>query len=496
MKLSQSDFLAKRAAYLEKMRINKILLINPPIEGKALSRANVYSFPLGLTYIASYLSAHGYPVEILDCYNISKEDIRKTVRYSKPSLVDVSIPFTRHLKNAIKVSAIVKEVDGDILTVAGGVHVSAMPNSIGAEIFDYLVMGEGEKTLFALVEAINSGKAVSLPGVIDRHSAAGSSSPSDFIEDLNLLPFPQYDSLPLKKYWRGRKRWVNMITSRGCPFNCNFCSIHSVMGYRLRLRSVDNIIGEIEQIKSKFNIEEIFFEDDNLTGDLGRAKGLFREICRRDFKITFHCRNGIRADCVDEELFKLMKEAGFKSVWFAPESGSQYILDTVIKKNLRLEEVERAIVLAKQAGLIVGCFLVIGFPEETKEDIYRTIAYGHKLRKLGCNFIGIHCATPYPGTALFDQCISLGILKKGHINFEQLSSTSAVIHNNYFTAEELRQIRNKAEVDLNPYLDSWHSLFLALSKMFRYLFFDPVYLFKKIILKLKHKFFPEKVKSI
>jgi magnesium-protoporphyrin IX monomethyl ester (oxidative) cyclase len=210
-------------------------------------------------------------------------------------------------------------------------------------------MGEGEFAFFDLINALRNSRSIKIPGVITKADMQNARffTPKHPIEDLDSLPFLKYDLLPLQKYWSGESRWVNMIATRGCQFNCNFCSIHSVMGKALRLRSIDNIISEIELIKERFNVNEIRFEDDGLTNNISWSKQLFSKIISKDFGITFKVRNGMRADTADEELLMLMKTAGFKEVIFSPESGSQKTLDNIIKKGLRLEKVEQAIVLAK-----------------------------------------------------------------------------------------------------------------------------------------------------
>ncbi len=271
-----------------------------------------------------------------------------------------------------------------------------------------------------------------------------------------------------------------MITSRGCPFDCNFCSIHSVMGFKLRLRSVDNIIIEIEELKKRFNLDEIWFEDDNLTGDIKRAKDLFRNIIDRDLGITFYARNGLRPDNLDNEMLTLMKKAGFKEIALAPESASQRTLDEIINKRLQLEDLERVIIMAKDTGLKTNCFLVIGFPEENLDDVKRTVEYGSKLRKLGSSLIFISCATPYPGTRLFSECIEKGIIDPEDFDFRKLSTFDSVIHNDFFSAADLAVMRSKAENKLNKFEKTRQNIFKI-----KYFFTEPIWFIKKAFYKIK-----------
>ena len=465
---------------------------------------NAGSFPLGLLYIASMLLKNGYDVEVLDCFaedclnmqeidfnwfrfGLSEKNIVEKIEKMKPDLVGLSIPFSCQYDDAIWINNIVKRLDKKMITVAGGSHVSSAPDLMDPNIFDYCILGEGEFAFLDLVSALRSNSSIKIPGVITKADMQNTrfSTPKHLIENLDSLPFLRYDLLPLQKYWGEESRWVNMIATRGCPFNCNFCSIHSVMGRTLRLRSIDNIISEIELMKQRFNINEIRFEDDGLTDNISWSKQLFNKIISKNFGITFKVRNGIRADTIDEELLMLMKKAGFKEVIFAPESGSQKTLDNIIKKGLKLEKVEQAIVLAKNIGLSVGCFLIIGFPEETKKDIEITIRYAYKLKQLGCDLFWISCATPYPGTRLFEECVEKGIINKKNLDLRKLSTLDSVIHNKYFSAKKLKKIRIGAMRNLNPKPKSTN-LIRKIIKAIRYLFTNPKYLiWRLIICKIK-----------
>ena len=209
----------------------------------------------------------------------------------------------------------------------------------------------------------------------------------------------------------------------------------------------------------------------------------FTGIIRLNLNIEIYLRNGIRADKVDLDLLKLMRAAGVQRVWFAPESGSQKTLDRIINKKMRLSDCETAIRMAKQAGLAVTCFLVIGFPDETLEDVQQTIRYGHKLRKLGCDSIWISCAVPYPGTTLFRDCLARGILSEGQIDYQSLSTMESIISNEWFTAEEIKTMRDQAMIALNRPdtifgSEALHAVMLLLKS-------DPLLFGRKVLGRLK-----------
>jgi anaerobic magnesium-protoporphyrin IX monomethyl ester cyclase len=452
--------------------VKRILLINPPVQVKQSWADDVGSFPLGLSFIAAVLERNHFEVKILDCFiegffnrravdgrliriGMSDDEIIKAIVEYSPDLVGIAVQFSCQLSSALHLNSVVKKINTGVVTVAGGNHASAAPESLGRGTFDWIVVGEGEFRLLGLIQAINDQNiGAAVPGVFSTSGPPSRDVPvavGGFIEDLDSLPFPSYGLLPLEKYWRirGDTRWINMIATRGCPYHCVFCSIKTIMGKRVRTRSVDSVLEELIHLKREFQVRQIYFEDDNLTCNIRWAKELFRKIIREELGMEYFFRNGIRADRVDLELLKLMKKAGTRRVCFAPESGSQKTLDTVIRKNMRLEDCEKAVRMARRAGLDVTCFLVIGFPEETLEDIRKTVQYGRRLRRLGCDRIWLSCAVPYPGTELFENCVRRGILSRDEIDYQSMSTMDSIIHNEWFTAEEVKRIRDQAMTDLN-----------------------------------------------
>ncbi|MFC2161879.1 B12-binding domain-containing radical SAM protein [Acidobacteriota bacterium] len=451
--------------------VKKVLLINPPSIVKQSWIDDVGSFPLGLAFIAAVLDENDIEVEIIDCFiegfnnrdkinnkliriGMTDNEIVDAVIQTSPDLIGISIQFSCQLSSALHISSIIKRVNQDIITVVGGNHVSAAPKSIDRDTIDWIIIGEGEYRLLNLIKSINSKNTYkAIPSVYrtsDEIRNTNLNIKSDFIKDLDSLPLPMYRMLPLEKYWKtSGRRWINMIATRGCPHNCVFCSIHTVMGKRVRYRSVEKLLKEIIFFKHELELDQIFFEDDNLTFNMKWAKELFQKIIEENLGLEIYLRNGIRFDKVDLELLILMKKAGVQRVWFAPESGSQTTLDKVIKKRIKLEDCEKAIRMAKNTGLDVTCFLVIGFPEETMEDIKQTIQYGYKLKKIGCDSIWISCAVPYPGTELFNNCIDRGIITEDTIDYQSMSTMDSIIYNKWFSSDEIKTIRDQAMIELN-----------------------------------------------
>jgi len=296
-------------------------------------------------------------------------------------------------------------------------------------------------------------------------------SPRHVIQDLDSLPFPARHLLPMNEYYEAANTdvtiaeftnsWTTMITSRGCPYKCIFCSIHIVMGRKWRPRSPENVVNEIEQLVYKFNIKQIGFEDDNMTLNRDRMATICDLIIERGLDIEWIARNGVRADTLDEIVLKKIKKSGGKTLWLAPESGVQNVVDEIIKKQLDLKKVEEVVKLSKKVGLTVGCYFVIGLPGETKEDIINTINYARKLRRLGADHFDFNIATPYYGTELYELAKVKGYLRE--FSNEYLSTLEPHIETPEFTIDEIRDLRKKAKRAILPPLISYENLLRVLN---------------------------------
>jgi len=299
-----------------------------------------------------------------------------------------------------------------------------------------------------LIRSLNGGgEERPLAGVLPRGGPQSSRVP--YIPDLDQLPFPALDLLPLEKIWGSGTRWINLIGTCGCIYRCVFCSIHTVMGHTIRRRSVENIIAEIAYWKRKYDIQEIYFEDDNLTVNHHWAKSLFQAIADRKLGIRLHVRNGVRADSLNEEILKLMKAADFQDISISPESGSQNTLTNIIHKKQNIEDSLRALKLARKLNLGVNSFFVMGFPEETWDDLEQTVQFARYLRELGGSGFWISLVTPFPGTELFDSYRRSGHLPDS-FDFRKLRSVDYVIQNPHYSAMELKAFRTSVMEELAP----------------------------------------------
>ena len=280
---------------------------------------------------------------------------------------------------------------------------------------DFVVIGEQEMTTLELADTLEKGKLADLKNVKGlgflENGKVVITEPRPVIEDLDSMPFPARHLLPMKQFFEAAKKIpisgnlkkpsIRMLTTRGCPYGCIFCSNHIVMGRKWRARSAENVVAEIEQIVKTYGIHQIDFLDDNIAFNRERLVKICNMLIEKRLNIEWCTPNGVRADALDPELLALMRKAGCQKILIAPESGVQRIVDDVIKKKQSLKRVEEAVSAAHKVGIKVGCFFILGMIGETKEDMKETIKFAHKLRSLGAEYFYFSYATPLYGTELY-----------------------------------------------------------------------------------------------
>jgi magnesium-protoporphyrin IX monomethyl ester (oxidative) cyclase len=444
----------------------KILLINPPQTFYPGSDQPAGNLPLGLMYIAAVLEQSGYKTEILDAFmtdddfakdgktvrvGMSFEQIKMEISSRKPDIVGIAGPFTCQIEHSLKVSSLAKEVDPNILTVVGGPHVTVVPKGFleEAKNVDIAVTGEGEYTMRDIAEHFLGKKQLSdILGIAYRENGQVKvNSPRPFNTNLDELPYPAYDHVDMERYLSPKKigyrsfrdRAIPMITSRGCPYNCCFCSVHLHMGRGFRAHSPSYVLNHIQYVVDKFKVKNLFFEDDNLTFDLKRFETICDGLIEQKIKVGWETPNGVRADCLNLPLLKKMKQSGCQSVFFGVESGDPEILNNIICKSLDLN---RVVEVAK------NCKHIIGFPGEKKENMQRTVDFALGLKQ--DYDVGMHLfiATPSYGTRLYEECKAKGYIK---VDLSWNSFAEArqpkgmpLISTEDFTSEEVKEIAAKA----------------------------------------------------
>lgn len=223
------------------------------------------------------------------------------------------------------------------------------------------------------------------------------------------MKLEKYFGLKASHGLRHQEKFCPIITSRGCPARCTFCSARKVWGDRYRFRSVDNVITEMRFLREQYGVEELMFEDDNLTANPRRASRLFTRMIEEGFNFSWDTPNGIGVWSIDETMIDLMQRSGCVNLNFPVESGSQAVLDRIIKKPLKLDKVRQLMAYCRKIGLKYNMFLVIGMPGETLGDIWKSFRFAADC---GCYTPHISVATPYPGTELYQQCLEHGYLAR------------------------------------------------------------------------------------
>ena len=425
----------------------KILLIQPPVQD--FYQTSIRTQPIGLGYVAASLQGHGHEVEILDCQTDKKrsisvpaelshlqdfypfndrspfklysgyshfgmgwDEIRRRIEGSEADVFGISSSFTPYHHEALDVARIIKEGDRKRIVVMGGAHVSCDPEGVLRNAFvDYAVLGEGETRLPLLLEQIgrgDKGRCEEIDGVGYRKDGRIIIHPlRNFIQDLDSLPPPAREFLDLDRYHLKRRRSAMIITSRGCPHRCAYCSSHLVMGTSFRTRSPENILQEMRDCRDRHRIEVFDIEDDNFTFDKARAKKLMELIIEAfgERKVELSAMNGVSFASLDGELLGLMKRAGFHTMNLSFVS-----TDISVKKRMGRPvapiDFDEILEKAEQNGLNVIAYAILGMPGQTLEEMVDTLIYLMGRRVL----IGPSIYYPTPGTPLFEACREMGLL--------------------------------------------------------------------------------------
>jgi len=408
--------------------MKKVTLISPPWFF-AHPRDIITPSNLGIGYIASYLESKGHRVTVIQSLAEGYQNIKKIKgRYkdfyqigldyeqilkkipTDSDFIGISAPFTNHSRIVKELAAVIKNTFLETPIILGGAYPSLILEGALCGEIDLYVVGEGEKALYDLILGRNTEE---IKGVFAFGRLPENRERAEIVDNLDDLPFPKRDRLNITHISsrKERLRAAAIITSRGCPFDCNFCSIHLICGQKWRSRSAKNVLEEIRALIKEFDIEHIEFEDDNLTLDRDRAMFIFEGINKinKDIKrISWSTPNGVRVDSMDREMLSLIKRSGCRSLSLGVESGDQAILRRMGKK-LDLNKVIEIVRICKEFGIKTNIFLMIGYPGEDQESFCKTILFVKRLKMEGADFYTT-ITRAYPGTALFKSCQEDGYL--------------------------------------------------------------------------------------
>lgn len=362
---------------------------------------SIFRFPpLGLGYIAAHLKKYNLTVELVDCTFLSQKEALERIRRSDPKIIGISTMFSMKSKALEFAKALRNNCE---LLVAGGPLPTSNPECFQSE-FDVVVLGEGEETMLELVQKAEKGEDFAkVKGIQYRTKNTGKvkrTPPREFIKNLDSIPFPARDLFDNEAYQRHYKQnfgytTTSVMTSRGCPFTCDFCS-RPVFGNRFRTRSAENIVDEVEKVQ-ELGYDRIWFADDCFTLNRKRLIDICDEITRRGIGISWECLS--RVDTIDSETATKMREAGCIRLYFGIESGNDQVL-RLMQKQITTNQARRAVITAKHSGIQVGAFFIIGYPNETDQTILDTVKFASSLP---LDYLSFTMPYPIPGTPLYER---------------------------------------------------------------------------------------------
>lgn len=411
-----------------------VLLINPHrLFPKSLSVTLPPSPPLGLAYIAAAIEDCGHQVDIIDCIaeapsnyfsfddfenvvalGISFDELKKKLTKSY-DMIGISVMFTNNWLANRKLINLLKQYYPNAPIVAGGEHVTAIPEYClkDAEGLDIVAMGEGEDIIADICNLFaDGGKLEEIEGIVwkDRITGEIKTNPRrKRIRELNEIGFPAWHLFPLQKYFDHDLSYgitygnsLPIFATRGCPYECIFCSSPQMWGTKYSMRSVDNVIDEVKHLYYTYNVTNFDFYD--LTAIINKRWIL--EFCKKveqeKLVITWQIPAGTRSEAIDYEVAVELKNSGCKNITYAPESGSPEILD-YIKKRVSLVRMINSIDDSYRAGLNIKLNIIMGYPDEKLSDMFKTVGFLIKASYHGAHDTSPSVFSPYPGSALFNE---------------------------------------------------------------------------------------------
>ncbi|MBS3819195.1 B12-binding domain-containing radical SAM protein [bacterium] len=377
--------------------------------------------PLGLLYLAAVLEKEGIRVQVVpsDILKMTWKQIKEKIQEFKPHLIGIT-STTENRFQSFKLIRVAKKAYPSALTILGGPHASMAAEDSLEHIpeLDGVIRGEGEKTLLALCQALGKENQTldlsTIPGLTHRQNGhIHSNPPPSPIQELDSLPFPAFHLIPFEKYnfkfpvpGEGMLPAVNMMTSRGCPFNCNFCATPINWGRRVRMRSPQNTVQEMERLIQKYGIKVFFFFDDTFNANPQRVEQICDLILEKNLDIFWKC--DVRVDLLNKPLLEKMKRAGLFHLSFGLEAGSERVRNQIVRKKIDVQDFHQLITWCNELRIVPNAFFILSHPTETWEEARETLRIIEQYKdKIEASIAVLHI---YPGTPLEKTAQKKGIL--------------------------------------------------------------------------------------
>ncbi len=428
----------------------KILLVLPIREGKNFQIAP----DLGILYLGTALRSQGYDVTLLDCpkEKFTFTDFSRFVQEGDFDVVGFRCYSRDH--NYVRYhSEIVKAIRPETLTLAGGPHPSALPEFFLGDIstLDFAWQSEAEEGLPTLLDAFqNDGARIpdsileTIPGLVWKNRSEDRIvvNPPSFGLDLDRFGIPAWDLVRPETYpsfiW---EEYYPMVTTRGCPYPCTYCNAPQLSGKKLRHRSPEHVIEELRLLKSRYGVGRFSILDDEFTLNKKYVFELCEALIDAGLNLKWDCPNGVRIDSLYPEMLQLMEAAGCEALAVGVESGSARV-QKLIDKRVTVERIrEKAAMISGCSGIQLTGYFMIGFLDETEEEIRETIDFACALPLRKANF---NIVIPIPGTRIFDDLIHKGLLELREINWDTLTSDQVAFRRNHVSGDRLLRMQRYA----------------------------------------------------
>ncbi len=411
------------------LKSSYITLIRPPIIFSAKSYSTPITLPVGISYIAAALKKSNYRVKIIDCVGAGINEIHTTVdnRFKIQGIdVDRSIQMINKDCDIIGISTMfsqewphirryinkVRDSFPNAKIIVGGEHATAMPEFSlrDCPAIDYIIKGEGELALIQLVYNIRKGIEDKISGVVFlKDGRYNESLLAPRLVKIENLPWPSWELLDIEPYFQpnftmgiSQGRNMPLLATRGCPYQCTFCSSPQMWTTRYVMRPASDVVDEIEYYIKKYQINSVDFYDLTAIVKKEWVMDFTNELKRRNLDITWQLPSGTRSEALDEEVISRLADTGIKFLVYAPESGSKRILKE-IKKKVNLKKLTQSVSFAKKNKIITKLNFIIGFPNEKRLDILKTLLFIWKLALLKVNDCNLSIFSPYPGSEIYDE---------------------------------------------------------------------------------------------
>lgn len=412
----------------------KIMFIDPPF--KRFTGLNNPFFPIGLTYLSAVCRKNGFDSAVYEVDAIKKKEtsdmdfshehqklelykkavnndnnpiwneIVSTIEGYNPDVIGIS-SMTTKIASCLKTTEILKKNFPDVPCIIGGPHATLLPNQLfKADFIDYVMRGESESSIVQFISYINGDLEINSVNNLTYRNQNGKiihNNDEKLIENLDEIPFPDRDSLLNKNNYSSEDFGIIMAT-RGCPFNCTYCS--HIFGRKLRKRSIENVIEEIEYVRRKYDCIQFSFKDDTFTVDKTWVSDLCQQLINIDLDINWDCTT--RVDTINDQLIQLMMTAGCNEVKIGVETGCQKILNET-KKGITFNQIRSATKMLEKNKMMWTGYFMYGLPTETIDDIRSTYKF---MEELNPNYAGLGLYNPFPKTELFEKGVELGLLEK------------------------------------------------------------------------------------